>query len=615
MCGIIGYTGKNSAIPTLLEGLSKLEYRGYDSSGIAIIDGDQINVKKAKGRIENLRNLVNNSDINNNNLLTTGIGHTRWATHGEPSDTNAHPHNSNDNKIAIVHNGIIENYMDLKEDLVKKGYIFNSETDTETVVHLLNDFYKKSNDLLDSVFKVLPMLEGSYSLSIICSDYPNQIISVKKDSPLIIGLGDGENFIASDTPAILKHTREIYLVEDGEVALITPDSVSIFNESRQKIEKEVFKVDWDIEAAEKDGFDHFMLKEIFEQPKVVRENIRTRFKAGENGVSLGEIKLSKAEIQKINKIYIVACGTAYYAGLIGKYLMESIVRIPVFNEVASEFRYKNPIIDNKTLVIVISQSGETADTLAALRLAKDRGARILALVNVVGSTISREADDVLYTLAGPEIAVASTKAFTSQVFSMYLIIINFISELGVMSSDEIQELKKEIEKLPSNITNILNRSNEIKDLADTYLSSKNVFYIGRGLDNIISLEGSLKLKEVAYVHSESYAAGELKHGPIALIEKDTLIFGLLTQELLYDKTFSNLKEVKSRGAKVLIVTLEGNTIVEQEFESVFYIPKTSWILAPLLANIVQQLFAYYVSLGLGNDVDKPRNLAKSVTVE
>lgn len=611
MCGIIGYTGKNLAMPVLLEGLSKLEYRGYDSAGVATIENNSLNINKTKGRIQNLVSLVQNQE----SLANTGIGHTRWATHGEPSDRNSHPHFSNDNTIALVHNGIIENYSELREDLIQKGYIFNSETDTETVVHLIHHFYKETNDLMDSVFKVLQKIEGAYSLGIVCTHYPQQIICAKKDSPLIIGLGNGENFIASDTPAILKHTRNVYLLSDDEVALITPDSVSVFDKNKKPVEKEVFKIDWNIEAAEKDGYEHFMLKEIFEQPKVVKENINRMFKVDSDKVNLDGIKLSLDDIKKINKIYVVACGTAYYAGLVGKYLIESIVRIPVFSEVASEFRYKNPIIDNKTLVIVISQSGETADTLAAMRLAKDRGARVLAIVNVVGSTISREADDVLYTLAGPEIAVASTKAFTAQVIAMYLLTFNFVSELNVMSSEELKQIKDEIQKLPDYITSILERADEIKFLADTYLNSKNVFYVGRGLDNIISLEGSLKLKEVAYVHSESYAAGELKHGSIALIEESTLVFGLLTQQDLYEKTFSNLKEVKSRGAKVLVVTLEDNISVEKEVDNVFYIPKTNSIFTPIIANIVQQLFAYYVSVGRGNDVDKPRNLAKSVTVE
>lgn len=611
MCGIIGYTGKKEVTPILLEGLSKLEYRGYDSAGVATIENDKISIRKTKGRIENLKNHIEQDKI----LGQTGIGHTRWATHGVPSDANSHPHFSNDSSIAIVHNGIIENYTELKEELVQKGYVFNSETDTETVVHLIYDFYKDCKDLTKAVWQTIEKLEGAYSLGIICKDYPEQIICVKKDSPLVIGLGQDENFIASDMPAILKYTRDIYLLEDGELAIITPESVDVFDKNKNPIQKEVFRVDWDIEAAEKGGYDYFMLKEIFEQPKVVKENISRRFKADGSGINLEGLKLSKEDIQKIDKIYIVACGTAYYAGLVGKYLIENMVRIPVFSEVASEFRYKNPIVDDKTLVIVVSQSGETADTLAAMRLAKEKGARVLAVVNAVGSTISREADDVFYTLAGPEIAVASTKAFTTQAIAMYLLAFNFARELGVMSDSQLQEIKTEIEKLPDYINYVLNKSEEIKELANTYLNSKNVFYIGRGLDNIISLEGSLKLKEVAYVHSEPYAAGELKHGPIALIEQDTLVFGLLTQEDLFEKTFSNLKEVKSRGAKVLVITLEGNTDIEKEVESVFYIPKTKWFFTPLIANIVQQLFAYYVALGLGNDVDKPRNLAKSVTVE
>ncbi len=611
MCGIIGYVGKNLAMPILLEGLSKLEYRGYDSAGVATIEGSSLNINKTKGRIDNLLSIVSKQKF----IANTGIGHTRWATHGEPSDKNSHPHFSNDNTIALVHNGIIENYAELKEDLIQKGYIFKSETDTETVVHLLHDFYKQNNDLLYSVFEIIQKIEGSYSLAIICTDYPDQIICAKKDSPLIIGLGNDENFIASDTPAILKHTRNVYLLEDNEVALITPRNITIFDKNKNPIQKEIFKIDWNIEAAEKDGYEHFMLKEIFEQPKVVKENINRMFKDNNGKINLDGIKLSCDDIKKIDKIYIVACGTAYYAGLVGKYLIESIARIPVFSEVASEFRYKNPIIDNKTLVIVLSQSGETADTLAAMRLAKYKGARVLSVVNVVGSTIAREAHDILYTLAGPEIAVASTKAFTAQVIAMYLLTFNFATELNIISYDKLDEIKAEIQKLPEYIDYVLKRNEEIKKLANSYLNAKNVFYVGRGLDNIISLEGSLKLKEVAYVHSEAYAAGELKHGSIALIEDTTLVFGLLTQEDLYEKTFSNLKEVKSRGAKVFVITLEDNTSIANEVDNIFYIPKTSWYFAPLIANIVQQLFAYYVSLGRGNDVDKPRNLAKSVTVE
>lgn len=611
MCGVVGYIGKNSAVPVLINGLSKLEYRGYDSAGVAVYDAEQdkINLCKTKGRIQDLQEKLYLCPLKGN----VGIGHTRWATHGVPSDRNAHPHFSDDSKIAVVHNGIIENYMTLKEELEKEGYKFVSETDTETVAHLIDYYYKSGMDILDAVFKVIERIEGSYALGILCKDFPNQLIAVRKDSPLVVGLGKGENFIASDMPAILNYTRDVYLIDDNEVAVLTADNVTILNENKEKIEKEIFKVDWDIEAAEKSGYDHFMLKEIHEQPKVVRDNLSSRLT--DDGVSLDSIKLGKAELENINRIYIVACGTAYYAGLVGKYLIERVVRIPVNSEVASEFRYKDPLIDKKTLLIVVSQSGETADTIAAMRLAKEKGARVLGVVNAVGSTIAREADDVLYTLAGPEIAVASTKAFTAQVVSMYLITCHIALELGKMSKDEFAEIKDKMNELPSLVNSILTKEPVIKRFMHKYIGSKNVFYIGRGLDYVVSMEGSLKLKEIAYLHSEPYAAGELKHGPIALIEESTLVIGVVTQEELFDKTVSNIRECKARGAKVLAIAMEGNEEIAKYADDVFYIPRTHWMLTPLLANIPQQLFAYYMALGLGNDVDKPRNLAKSVTVE
>jgi len=612
MCGIVGYIGNSDAVPVLIEGLSKLEYRGYDSAGIAILDkNNKINIKKCKGRLKNLQDKLHLEPVSGN----IGIGHTRWATHGVPSDINAHPHFSNDSKIAVVHNGIIENYMTLKEELQKNGYKFISETDTETVAHLIDFYYKSSMDILDAVFKTIDRIEGSYALGIICKDFPDKIIAVRKDSPLVIGIGNGENYIASDMPAILNHTKKAYLLDDNEIALLTTNDIKIFNNNKEEIKKDIFEIDWDIEAAEKSGYEHFMLKEIYEQPKVVKDNLSRRFKEDGTGIKLDEIKLGKKELDNINRVYIIACGTAYYAGLIGKYLIERVVRIPVNSEVASEFRYKNPLVDEKTLVIVISQSGETADTLAAMRLSKERGAKILGIVNVVGSSIAREADDVLYTLAGPEIAVASTKAFSAQVTAMYLLTCHIAIELGKMSIEQFKDIKSEMEKLPSLINTILNKSNRIKRFMNKYINSKNVFYIGRGLDNIVSMEGSLKLKEIAYLHSEPYAAGELKHGPIALIEKSTLVIGVVTQEELFDKTVSNIREVKARGAKVLAIAMEGNKEIEKYADDVFYIPRTHWMFTSLLANIPQQLFAYYMAVGLGNDVDKPRNLAKSVTVE
>lgn len=610
MCGVVGYIGNQNAVPVLISGLSKLEYRGYDSAGIAILDNNKIEVCKTKGRIDNLRDKLLTQPIHGK----IGIGHTRWATHGVPSDVNAHPHISSDTDIAVVHNGIIENYMVLKEELEAKGYKFVSETDTETIAHLLDYYHKSGMDILDAVFKILDRIEGSYALGVICKDYPDQLIAARKDSPLVVGLGDGENFIASDMPAILNYTKNVYLIDDKEVALIKADSVKIFDINKNEIKKEVFTFDWDIEAAEKNGYDHFMLKEIYEQPKVVRDNISKRF--DENGkVTLDSIKLGKAELENINRIYIVACGTAYYAGMVGKYLIERIVRIPVNSEVASEFRYKDPLIDEKTLMIVVSQSGETADTLAAMRLAKEKGARVLGIVNAVGSSIAREADDVLYTLAGPEIAVASTKAFSAQVVAMFMLTLHLASELDKMDTKEFVEIKKSMEALPALVNQILSKAQVIERFTEKYIGSKNVFYIGRGLDYIVSMEGSLKLKEIAYLHSEPYAAGELKHGPIALIEDSTLVVGIVTQEELFDKTVSNMREVKARGARVLAIAMEGNTEIEKYADDVFYIPRTHWMLTPLLANIPQQLFAYYMALGLGNDVDKPRNLAKSVTVE
>jgi len=611
MCGIVGYVGRKNAVPVLMNGLSKLEYRGYDSAGIAVYDKEQkkINLCKTKGRIQNLQEKLYMSPLKGR----VGIGHTRWATHGVPSDRNAHPHFSDDSQIAVVHNGIIENYMSLKEELEKNGFKFVSETDTETVAHLIDYYYKSGMDIFDSVFKVLERIEGSYALGILCRDFPDQIIAVRKDSPLVVGLGEGENFIASDMPAILNYTRKVYLIEDNEVAVLTSDCVKIFNSDKKEIKKDIFNVDWDIEAAEKSGYEHFMLKEIYEQPKVVRDNLNTRLT--NEGIVLDGIKLSRDEISKIDRIYIGACGTAYYAGLVGKYLIERVVRIPVNSEFASEFRYKDPLIDEKTLMIVVSQSGETADTIAAMRLAKEKGARTIGIVNVVGSTIAREADDVLYTLAGPEIAVASTKAFTAQVVCMTLITCHIALELGKMSEKEFCEIKERMEELPSLVNSILTKEPVLKRFMHKYIGSKNVFYIGRGLDYVVSMEGSLKLKEIAYLHSEPYAAGELKHGPIALIEESTLVIGIVTQEELFEKTVSNIRECKARGAKVLAVAMEGNREISKYADDVFYIPRTHWMLTPLLANIPQQLFAYYMALGLGNDVDKPRNLAKSVTVE
>ena len=606
MCGIVGYTGNQQAVPVLLYGLSKLEYRGYDSAGVAVYDNGEVNVRKCKGRLAVLEDSLEKSPF----VGCLGIGHTRWATHGAPSDINSHPHTSAENNISVVHNGIIENFMELKEELKSYGVSFVSETDTETVAHLINYFHKQGNSLLDSVMMAVKKLKGSYALGVICKDSPDTLIGVRKDSPLIVGLGEGENFIASDISAILNYTRNVYLLDEQEVAVVTQNSIEIYDKDKNPVKKEIFKVNWDIEAAEKGGYDYFMLKEIYEQAKVVRDTLSPRLK--DHGILLDNIE---TDMNKINKIYMVACGTAAYASQIGRFLIESICRVPVSADIASEFRYNNPIIDENTLVIAVSQSGETADTLAAIRLAKSKGSRVLAVVNVVGSSISREADDVLYTMAGPEIAVASTKAYSAQIAAMYLLACHFGLQMNKITMEEYAQLKEDLEKLPQLIDIILTRASRIEEFSSKYLNAKNVFYIGRGIDYLTCLEGSLKLKEIAYIHSEPYAAGELKHGPIALIEDTTLIVGIVTQESVLEKTISNLEECKARGARILAIANEGNEIIGNIADDVFYIPKTNSLFAPVLSNIPQQLFAYYMAVGLGNDVDKPRNLAKSVVVE
>jgi glucosamine--fructose-6-phosphate aminotransferase (isomerizing) len=611
MCGIVGYIGHQQAPSILMDGLSKLEYRGYDSAGIAVHDGTKINMLKAKGKLVNLAEKLKESPITG----CLGIGHTRWATHGAPSDINSHPHMSSDRVIAVVHNGIIENYLDIKEELSKEGYKFVSETDTETVAHLIDYYYKKDKDFFGSVFKALDRIEGAYALGILCRDYPDTLIAVRKNCPLVIGIGEGENFIASDIPAILHHTRNVYFLEDNEIAVIKSDDIKIYDRDKNIVQRDVYEVKWDIDAAEKGGYEHFMIKEINEQPKIVQDIVTRRAPEDKYDIDLEGIKLKKEDLEKINRIYIVACGTAYHAGLIGKYLIEKIARVPVISEVASEFRYKNPILDENTLLIVVSQSGETADTLEALRIAKKNNARVLAVVNAVGSSIAREADDVFYILAGPEISVASTKAFSAQVVAMELITCHIALELGKMTKEEFADIKKELYALPSKISAILQKSSYEKKLAEKYLQSKNVFFIGRGLDYLVSMEGSLKLKEIAYLHSEAYAAGELKHGPIAMIEESSLVIAIATQKELLEKTLSNIKEVKARGAKVIAIVLEGNDSFKDEVDDLIYIPKSNWMLSPILATIPAQLFAYYVAYGLGTDIDQPRNLAKSVTVE
>ena len=611
MCGIVGYIGHQQAPSILMDGLSKLEYRGYDSAGIAVHDGTKINMLKAKGKLVNLAEKLKEHPVTG----CLGIGHTRWATHGAPSDINSHPHMSSDRVIAVVHNGIIENYLDIKEELSKYGYKFVSETDTETVAHLIDYYYKKDKDFFGSVFKALDRIEGAYALGILCRDYPDRLIAVRKNCPLVIGIGEGENFIASDIPATLHHTRNVYFLDDNEIAVITADDIKMYDREQNIVERDVYEVKWDIDAAEKGGYEHFMIKEINEQPKIIQDIITRRMPEDGSDINLEGIKLKKEDLEKINRIYVVACGTAYHAGLIGKYLIEKIARVPVISEVASEFRYKNPILDENTLLIVVSQSGETADTLEALRIAKRNKARVLAVVNAVGSSIAREADDVFYILAGPEISVASTKAFSAQVAAMELITCHIALELGKMTEEEFAEIKKEFYALPSKISAIIQKDSREKSLAEKYLQSKNVFFIGRGLDYLVSMEGSLKLKEIAYLHSEAYAAGELKHGPIAMIEESSLVIAIATQQELLEKTLSNIKEVKARGAKVIAVVLEGNDSFKDEVDDLIYIPKSHWMISPILATIPAQLFAYYVAYGLGTDIDQPRNLAKSVTVE
>ena len=611
MCGIVGYIGKKQACSILMDGLSKLEYRGYDSAGIAIHDGLKINMLKAKGKLEHLEEKLSEHKLSGG----LGIGHTRWATHGAPSDVNSHPHMSNDAAVAVVHNGIIENYMDIKAELIQKGYHFLSDTDTETVAHLIDDYYRSGMTFIDSVFSAIHRVEGAYALGIICKDEPETLIAVRKGCPLVIGKGEEENFIASDIPALLHYTRDVYFMEDNEIAVITPNKIQIFNKKKEIIHRDIYKVTWDISAAEKDGYDHFMIKEIHEQPKIVRETVERRIPEHSDQIILDDIKLTKEDLKDIERIYIVACGTAYHAGLIGKYLLERIARIPVTADMASEFRYKDPILDEKTLLIVVSQSGETADTLEALRIAKRAKSRVLAIVNAVGSSIAREADDVFYILAGPEISVASTKAFSAQVAAMYILTAYISLTLEKMNQEEFKALKEQLYALPSEINAILSKEEQIQKLTEKYRNVKNVFYIGRGLDYMVSMEGSLKLKEIAYLHSEAYAAGELKHGPIAMIEESTLVIVVATQEEILEKTISNMKEVKARGAKVLAIAMDGNRSMEETADDVFYIPRADLKCAPLLANIPMQLFAYYMALGLGNDIDKPRNLAKSVTVE
>lgn len=608
MCGIVGYIGDKQATDILIEGLEKLEYRGYDSAGVAVLNNSKMHLRKYKGRLNILKEKIEENPIEG----VVGIGHTRWATHGEPSDVNSHPHKSSDNKIAVVHNGIIENYAEIKEGLQEKGYSFVSQTDTEVITHLLDYNYK--DDILEAVKKTIPMLEGAYALGIIHSDYPDMMIAVRKDSPLIVGIGEDENFIASDIPAILKHTRNIYILEEGEMAVIKKDSIKLMTIDGVPVEKQVYRVTWDVEAAEKGGYEHFMLKEIYEQPKAIKDTLLPRLRKSDE-IKLDSIKITVGNIENLKRIYIIACGTAYHAGLLGKDMIEKHTKIPVIAEIASEFRYSEPLIDKETLMIVVSQSGETADTLAALRLAKEKGARVIAVTNVVGSTISREADDVFYTWAGPEIAVASTKAYTTQIVSLALIALDIAIKKGSISNEKYKLILEELKSIPSKIEKVLEDSEEIEKLADILCKKENIFFIGRGIDYHVSREGSLKLKEISYIHSEAMAAGELKHGTLALIQKDTPIIALVTQDKLYDKTVSNIKEVKARGAYVIAVAKEGNTDIEKSVDNVIYIPEIIDEISSLVSIIPLQLLSYYVAYKRGCDIDKPKNLAKSVTVE
>ena len=612
MCGIVGFTGHHAAAPILLEGLSKLEYRGYDSAGLAVRDGtNPVRIVKAKGR---LRALAEKTD---NGLAlpgTSGIGHTRWATHGEPSENNAHPHASDDGNVAAVHNGIIENYQELREKLLRKGYHFYSDTDTEVAVKLIDYYYKKyAHTPVDAINHAMVRIRGSYALAVLFKDYPGEIYAARKDSPMIIGVSDGESYLASDVPAILKYTRKVYYIGNMELARLTPEGATFYNLDGDEIQKDLVEISWSAEAAEKAGFEHFMMKEIHEQPKAVRDTLASAIQDGQ--IQYDKLGLTPQELGDLNAVYIVGCGSAYHVGVTAQYVLEDLARIPVRVELASEFRYRTPLLPEKTLVIIISQSGETADSLAALRQAKQYGASTLAIVNVVGSTIAREADHVFYTLAGPEIAVATTKAYSTQLAASYVLAIALAKARGTLTEEDAARMIGELETLPDKIEKLLENKERIQWFASKQVAAKDIFFIGRGIDYAISLEGSLKMKEISYIHSEAYAAGELKHGTISLIEPNTLVVGILTQQDLYEKTLSNLLECKSRGAYLMALTCSGNYSIEDSADFVIYIPKTDPHFAASLGVIPLQLLGYYVSVAKGLDVDKPRNLAKSVTVE
>ena len=612
MCGIIGFAGKTEAVPILLDGLERLEYRGYDSAGVAVVSADgRLQVKKSKGRLSVLRELLDSQNPLSGNI---GIGHTRWATHGEPNDTNAHPHVGQEGKIAVVHNGIIENYLEIKNSLIRKGVVFSSDTDTEVIVQLLEYYYRKKSNLMDAVYAVLNRIKGAYAMGILCSDFPGQMVAARKDAPLLIGYGQEGNYIASDVTALLAHTRTVTYMEDDEVAVVTADQVQIFDRDRFLLEKEKHLIDWDVSAAEKGGYAHFMLKEIMEQPEAVRKTISPRLADGE--IVLEELRDAKELMKNISRIYIVACGSAYHIGMVGKYALEKMMHIPVEACLASEFRYSEPILGESSLVIIISQSGETLDSMAALREAKRRGSKVLSIVNVMGSSIARESDYVLYTWAGPEIAVATTKAYTTQMVLLLMFGVYLAKQLDRMEQEEYMAVTRGLQELPEKISFVLSDIDHYQKAASRYFNHNSVFYIGRNLDYALGLEGSLKLKEISYIHSESYAAGELKHGTISLIEPGTLVVALATYEPLVEKSLSNIVEVKSRGAEVIAMTTDQTAeLISSQASEMFVIPKTHSLLQPVLGVIPLQLFAYYVALNRGCDIDKPRNLAKSVTVE
>ena len=608
MCGIVGYLGKRQATEVLIDGLSKLEYRGYDSAGVAVNTGNELAIRKFKGRLAILAEDLQKDPIDGH----LGIGHTRWATHGEPSDVNSHPHFNMDRTIAVVHNGIIENYLELRAELEAEGVKFLSQTDTEIAAHMVSKYYE--GNLLDAVYKATSRFRGAYALGVVCADNANELVAVRKDSPLVVGLGEDENMIASDIPAILKYTRNVYFLENGEFVHILGDKVTVLNENKEVVQKEVSEITWDVEAASKGGFDSFMAKEIYEQPKGVEDTLLRRL--DENGrIKLDDIKITKEDLDKINKVYIVACGTAYHAGLVGKYAIEKFAKIPVIADIASEFRYSDPFVDENTLIIIVSQSGETADTLAALRDAKEKGARVLSITNVVGSSIARESDDIFYTWAGPEIAVASTKAYTTQLTAFYMIALNLAMTKGTITEEEYFKMIDILKEMPSKVEKVLECDKLVEEIAAEIKDKNDIFYLGRGLDYALAMEGSLKIKEISYIHAEAFAAGELKHGTIALIEEGTPVIAIATQEALFEKMVSNMQEVKARGAKVIAIVEEHNEEVEKSADRVIYIPEVEDMFASITSVVPMQLLSYHVAKMRGCDIDKPRNLAKSVTVE